>query len=71
MAASTFEHLLAPGRIGALELPNRVLLPAMDMNHCVDGGITEPEIAHYAARARGGAGLLITGSSAVAFPVGP
>lgn len=66
----TFERLLAPGRIGPLALPNRVVLPAMDMNHCDDGAITDAEIAHYVARARGGAGLLITGSAAVAYPHG-
>ena len=66
----TFEHLLAPGRIGPLELSSRVLLPAMDMNHCDDGVITDNEIAHYRARAAGGAAMVITGSGAVSFPVG-
>src|SRR3546814_2812249 len=42
----------------------------MDMNHCDDGVITDTEIAHYAARARGGAAMIITGSGAVAFTVG-
>src|SRR5699024_318785 len=42
----TFTHVLAPGRIGPLELANRIVLPAMDMNHCDDGVITDPEIAH-------------------------
>lgn len=74
MAATTpttdFTHVLAPGRIGPLELSNRIVLPAMDMNLCDDGAITEAEVAHYVARARGGAALLITGSGAVAFPIG-
>jgi 2,4-dienoyl-CoA reductase-like NADH-dependent reductase (Old Yellow Enzyme family) len=65
-----FAHLLAPGRIGPLELPNRVLLPAMDMNLCDDGVITAGEIEHYTARAAGGAAMVITGSGAVAFPHG-
>lgn len=63
-------HLLAPGRIGPLELPNRVLLPAMDMNLCDDGVISAGEIEHYTARAAGGAAMVITGSGAVAFPHG-
>jgi len=67
---ATFEHLLRPGRIGPLELSSRVVLPAMDMNHCDDGVITDAEIAHYRARAAGGAGMVITGSGAVSFPVG-
>ncbi len=66
----SFEHVLSPGRIGGLELKNRVLLPAMDMNLCDDGVITPGEIAHYTARAAGGAAMVITGSGAVAFPVG-
>ena len=65
-----FDHLLAPGRIGGLELPNRVVMPAMDMNLCADGEITDGEIDHYAARAAGGTGLVITGTGAVAWPVG-
>ncbi len=65
-----FSHLLAPGRIGALDLANRVVLPGMDMNHCDEGMITPSEIAHYAARAAGGCGLVITGAAAVAWPLG-
>ena len=49
MNASAFSHLLSPGRIGGLELPNRVLMPAMDMNLCDDGHITDGEGRHYTA----------------------
>lgn len=62
--------LLAPGRIAGLELSNRVFLPAMDMNLCVEGEISDGEIAHYTARAAGGTALVITGTGAVAWPVG-
>jgi 2,4-dienoyl-CoA reductase-like NADH-dependent reductase (Old Yellow Enzyme family) len=65
-----FGHLLAPGRIGGLELPNRVVMPAMDMNLCVDGSVTDAEIDHYAARSAGGVGLVITGTGAVSWPIG-
>ncbi|NHC23425.1 FAD-dependent oxidoreductase [Nocardioides sp. IC4_145] len=61
---------MSPGRIGPMELRNRVVLPAMDMNVSEDGVIEEREIAHYAARAAGGAGLVITGACAIAFPHG-
>lgn len=67
---TAFDHLLSPGRIGRLELPNRIVMPAMDMNLSDDGEVTEREIEHYVARARGGTGLVITGAGAVAFPVG-
>ncbi|MGK2950644.1 MAG: FAD-dependent oxidoreductase [Acidimicrobiales bacterium] len=65
-----FDHLLAPGRLGPLTLPNRVLMPAMDMNLCDAGAITDGEVAHYRRRAAGGTAMVITGSGAVAFPVG-
>ena len=67
---STFPHLLAPGRIAGLELSNRVFLPAMDMNLCVEGEISDGEIAHYTARAAGGTAMVITGTGAVAWPIG-
>lgn len=68
--ASGFSHLLAPGRIGGLEVPNRIVMPAMDMNQSVEGEISDPEIAHYVARAAGGAGLVIMGAGAVSWPLG-
>ena len=65
------EHLLSPGTIGSLSLRNRVVLPAMDQNSCTDDGlITDLTIAHYEARAKGGVGLLIVETSAVAYPIG-
>ena len=67
---SSFSHVLAPGRIAGLQLDNRVLLPAMDMNLCEEGHISDGEIAHYRARAAGGTAMVITGTGAVAWPVG-
>lgn len=68
--ASAFQHLLSPGVIGPMALANRVVMPAMDMNVCEDGIISDRDIEHYAARAAGGTGLVITSACAVAFPVG-
>ena len=66
-----FPHLLAPGRLGSLELRNRVVLPAMDQNNCTEEGlVTDETIAHYETRARGGVGLLIVETSAVSYPHG-
>ncbi len=62
--------LLTQGRIGPITTRNRIVLPAMDQNSCDDGAITDLNIAHYEARARGGVGLLILETSAVAWPVG-
>ncbi|MET8796879.1 FAD-dependent oxidoreductase [Nocardia sp. NPDC004568] len=66
----TFPHLLAPGTIGPMSLPNRVVMPAMDMNLCEDGEIEQGDIDHFTARAAGGTGLIITGACAVAYPIG-
>lgn len=64
------ENLLRPGRIGPIETRNRIVMPAMDQNLCDDGRIVDGNIAHYEARAKGGVGLLILETSAVAWPVG-
>ena len=47
---------MSPGRIGPMSTPNRIVLPAMDMNVSEDGEIEQREIDHYVARAAGGAG---------------
>ncbi|TFV54249.1 mycofactocin system FadH/OYE family oxidoreductase 2 [Geodermatophilus sp. DF01-2] len=54
------EHLVAPLRVGPVALPNRVVFPAHLTNYAVDGLFTERHAAYYAARAAGGAGLVIT-----------
>ncbi len=53
-----------------MSLANRVVMPAMDMNLCDDGEIEQGDIDHFAARAAGGTGLIITGACAVAYPIG-
>ena len=58
-----YAHLLAPVRIGSLELRNRIVLPPIATGMAAaDGSVSNQEIAYYAARARGGAGLLMTGA---------
>jgi len=66
----SYTHLLTPGRIGPIETRNRIVMPAMDQNLCDDGKLVDANIAHYEARARGGVGLLILETSAVAWPIG-
>ena len=70
MSTPTFSHLMSPGRIGPMDLENRIILPAMDMNVSEHGEIEQSEIDHYVSRAKGGAGLIITGACAIAFPFG-
>ncbi|MBV9334212.1 MAG: FAD-dependent oxidoreductase, partial [Candidatus Eremiobacteraeota bacterium] len=57
-----FEHALAAGRIGGLNLPNRIVMGSMHLGFEHDG---DALAAFYAERARGGAGLIVTGGSCV------
>jgi 2,4-dienoyl-CoA reductase (NADPH2) len=67
----SYEHLLSPGRIGALETRNRIVMSPMGSNLAEpDGSMGERISAYYEARARGGAGLLIVGVGAIAHPIG-
>jgi len=69
--SQNFSHLLAPGRIGGLELRNRIVLAAMGSNFADENGYcTERLIAYYEARAKGGAGLLVLETSAACYPNG-
>ncbi|MBS0467063.1 MAG: FAD-dependent oxidoreductase, partial [Proteobacteria bacterium] len=69
--ANPYAPLLQPGRIGTLELRNRIVLAPMGENFgCLDGHATERTQAYYEERARGGAGLVILGTTAVSWPSG-
>ena len=58
--ANEFGALLAPGKIGTLEIKNRIVMPPMGNRLCgVWGEVTDALIAWYRARAKGGAGLCI------------
>ena len=65
------KHLLAPGRIGALELRNRMVMAPMgeDLGD-LDGMVSETQMAYLEARARGGLAMVMLGSVGVSFPVG-
>ena len=67
---SAFERLLVPGRIGSLELRNRIAMAPMGVNLGEDDGtVGDAQAAWFEARARGGAGLVIVGSASVAYPL--
>ena len=59
--------LFEPGWIGKFELKNRLAMAPMAIGGLVepDGRFSEQAIAYYRERARGGAGLIITGLSTV------
>lgn len=68
---AAYQHLLSAGRIGALELRNRILLAPMGSNFAeADGHCGERIQAFYEARAKGGAGLLTMGVGSIAYPAG-
>jgi 2-enoate reductase len=71
--ATPFSHLLEPGAIGSLELRNRIVMPGMGVflgHDDGDGALNEEQLAHWEARAAGGAGLVIAEVTPVQYPVG-
>lgn len=56
-----FKRLFEPGRIGKMELPNRIVMAPMGLGYAhLDGRFSQRHIDYFAARARGGVGLIIT-----------
>ncbi|WP_028300902.1 FAD-dependent oxidoreductase [Oceanospirillum beijerinckii] len=65
------QHLLQPGKIGSLELKNRMIMAPMGSNFAeTDGHCGERIQAFYEERAKGGAGLLTMGVCSIAYPNG-
>ena len=63
---TTFEHLLAPGRIGAMELRNRIVMSPMETMYGTPEGLpSERTRAYFAARAAGGVGLVTVGATSI------
>ncbi len=55
----TFEHVSSPGRLGKLEIKNRITLPPMEKNWCDRlGNPTQRYVDYYAERARHGVGMM-------------
>lgn len=68
---TAFPHLLSPGRIGPLDLRNRIVLAPMGSFLAgADGHMTERHKRFYEERARGGVGLVTTEVVAVDWPRG-
>jgi len=66
-----FRSLLSPGRIGRLELRNRIVMSPMGSNLAEEDGYCGERIArYYEARAEGGAAMVIMGSVGIAYPRG-
>jgi 2,4-dienoyl-CoA reductase (NADPH2) len=61
-----FPHLLQPGRIGSMALRNRLVMSPMEtMYGTPDGLPSERTRDYFAARARGGVGLITVGATGI------
>lgn len=59
------DPLFQPIRIGALEIANRIAMPAMHLNMCKNFQVTDRLVDFYRERALGGAGLICVGYATV------
>ena len=62
---TAYPHLLSPLEIGNVEVRNRIMQTAHVKLWAYDAADSERNVAYQAARAKGGAGLLITGNRVV------
>jgi 2,4-dienoyl-CoA reductase-like NADH-dependent reductase (Old Yellow Enzyme family) len=69
--AEHYRHLLSPGRIGTMELRNRIVHAPMSLGlGAGDGTCGDRYVAYYDERAKGGAGLINIGTVSVGYPEG-
>lgn len=59
------DPLFEPITINQLEIANRICMPAMHLGMGVNFEVTDAILSFYAARARGGAGLIVAGFATV------
>jgi len=67
---SLYIKLFEPGKIGQLEIKNRIIMPAMGNHWTTDGFVTQRHLDYYAERAKGGVGLVTTEGCSVQYPAG-
>lgn len=60
IAMKEFSHLFSPIKVGETVVKNRVFMPPISTNLADKGYVTDALVAHYAARAKGGVGLIVT-----------
>ncbi len=71
MSASMFPRLFTPGKIGGMEMKNRIVMPPMGSAYAAsDGQVSDMLVDHYEQRARGGVGLVIVEFTCVYSPWG-
>lgn len=60
-----FRFLFKPISIGRMQLKNRIAMPSINHSYSKDGVANDRLVAYYAARAKGGVGLITVGGCAV------
>jgi 2,4-dienoyl-CoA reductase-like NADH-dependent reductase (Old Yellow Enzyme family)/thioredoxin reductase len=61
--STALENLFSPIKIGSLQLKNRLVMSPMALNYSSESGnVTQRQMDYYAARARGGVGLIMSES---------
>lgn len=60
MESQSYPMLFSPIKVGTQEVKNRVFMPPVSTNLADHGYVTDALVDHYAARAKGGVGLIIT-----------
>ena len=55
-----YPNLFSPIKIGETTVKNRVFMPPISTNLADNGYVTDALVRHYAARAKGGVGLIVT-----------
>ena len=71
VVSKKFSSLFQPGQIGKVRIRNRIVMSPIGTTFWSDTGeVTERIIDYYAARARGGAGLIIVSFAHPDYPPG-
>lgn len=66
-----FPALFNPGKIGHLQLKNRIVMAPMASNYAnINGEVTDTLVDYYRERAQGGVGLIIVEAACIDSPVG-
>lgn len=60
MHSDKYPLLFSPLKVGNIEIRNRVFMPPVSTNLADNGYVTDALVDHYAARAAGGVGLIVT-----------
>ncbi|MFC1981265.1 FAD-dependent oxidoreductase [Chloroflexota bacterium] len=67
-----FDKLFEPGRIGSLELKNRIVMASMGTGlESINGEVTPALVRWFERRARGGMGLILTGAFRTSTVIDP